>query len=113
VTTVAFIGLGIMGGPMAGNLVEAGFDVIGYNRSPEPVQRLVDRGGRGAGSLAEAVRDADVIVAVLDAGAGLTDEDAASEVVRTTDPNLLVEPAYEQHGGDVPSADEIDAEDER
>lgn len=47
---------------MAGNLVEAGFDVIGHNRSPEPIQRLVEQGGRGAGSLAEAVRDADVVV---------------------------------------------------
>ena len=64
-TTVAFIGLGIMGGPMAGNLVTAGFDVIGYNRSPQPVQRLVERGGRGAGSLAEAVRDADVVVTMV------------------------------------------------
>ncbi len=33
-TTVAFIGLGIMGGPMAANLVAAGFDVVGHNRSP-------------------------------------------------------------------------------
>jgi 2-hydroxy-3-oxopropionate reductase len=64
-TTVAFIGLGIMGGPMAANLVTAGFDVIGHNRSPEPVQRLVDHGGRAAGSLAEAVRDADVVVTML------------------------------------------------
>lgn len=32
-TTVAFIGLGIMGGPMARNLVSAGYDVTGYNRS--------------------------------------------------------------------------------
>jgi 2-hydroxy-3-oxopropionate reductase len=32
-TTVAFIGLGIMGGPMAANLVKAGFEVTGYNRS--------------------------------------------------------------------------------
>ncbi len=64
-TTVAFIGLGIMGGPMARNLVEAGFDVIGYNRSPEPIQRLVEQGGRGAGSLAEAVRDADVVVTMV------------------------------------------------
>jgi 2-hydroxy-3-oxopropionate reductase len=64
-TTVAFIGLGIMGGPMAANLVTAGFDVIGHNRSPEPVQRLVERGGRGAGSLAEAVRDADVVVTMV------------------------------------------------
>ncbi len=64
-TTVAFIGLGIMGGPMAANLVTAGFDVIGHNRSPEPVQRLVEHGGRGAGSLAEAVRDADVVVTMV------------------------------------------------
>jgi 2-hydroxy-3-oxopropionate reductase len=64
-TTVGFIGLGIMGGPMAANLVKAGFDVIGYNRSPEPIQRLAQQGGRGAGSLAEAVRDADVVVTMV------------------------------------------------
>jgi 2-hydroxy-3-oxopropionate reductase len=64
-TTVGFIGLGIMGGPMAANLVKSGFDVIGYNRSSEPVQRLVEQGGRGAGSLAEAVRDADVVVTMV------------------------------------------------
>jgi len=63
--TVGFIGLGIMGGPMAANLVKAGFDVIGYNRSPEPVQRLADQGGRGAASLAEAVQDADVVVTMV------------------------------------------------
>ena len=33
-TTVAFIGLGIMGGPMAANLVKAGYEVVGYNRQP-------------------------------------------------------------------------------
>jgi 2-hydroxy-3-oxopropionate reductase len=64
-TTIGFIGLGIMGGPMAANLVRAGFDVVGHNRSPEPVQRLVAAGGRGAGSLAEAVRDADVVVTMV------------------------------------------------
>src|SRR4051794_13267128 len=64
-TSVGFIGLGIMGGPMAANLVRAGFDVVGYNRSPGKVDRLVDQGGRGAGSVAEAVRDADVVVTVL------------------------------------------------
>lgn len=64
-TTVAFIGLGIMGGPMAANLVKAGFDVAGYNRSPEKVKALVDAGGRGADSVADAVRDADVIVTMV------------------------------------------------
>jgi 2-hydroxy-3-oxopropionate reductase len=64
-TTVAFIGLGIMGSPMAANLVRAGFDVVGHNRSPGAVEKLVAAGGRGAGSVAEAVRDADVIVTMV------------------------------------------------
>jgi len=64
-TTVAFIGLGIMGGPMAANLVKAGFEVTGYNRSPDKVAALVDAGGRGADSVAEAVRGADVIITMV------------------------------------------------
>ena len=64
-TTVAFIGLVIMGGPMAANLVKAGFEVVGHNRSPDPVRRLVDAGGRGAGSVAEAVAGAEVVVTML------------------------------------------------
>jgi 2-hydroxy-3-oxopropionate reductase len=64
-TTVGFVGLGIMGGPMAANLVKAGFDVVGHNRSPEPVRRLEEAGGRGAGSLAEAVADAEVVITML------------------------------------------------
>jgi 2-hydroxy-3-oxopropionate reductase len=61
-STIAFIGLGIMGGPMAEHLVKAGHTVIGFNRSPGPVERLVAAGGRGASSVAEAVREADVII---------------------------------------------------
>lgn len=64
-STVAFIGLGIMGAPMAANLVRAGFAVTGYNRSKEPVDRLVRAGGRGAGSIAEAVAQAEFIVTML------------------------------------------------
>jgi 2-hydroxy-3-oxopropionate reductase len=64
-TTVAFIGLGIMGGPMAANLVKAGFDVTGYNRSPDKVKALVEAGGAGADSVAEAVRGADVIITIV------------------------------------------------
>jgi 2-hydroxy-3-oxopropionate reductase len=64
-TTVGFIGLGIMGGPMAANLVKAGFEVVGYNRSRGKVDALVERGGRGAAGVAEAVRGADVVVTML------------------------------------------------
>jgi 2-hydroxy-3-oxopropionate reductase len=64
-TRVAFLGLGIMGGPMAANLLAAGHDVTGFNRSPAAVERLVAVGGRGAGSVAEAVRDAEVIITMV------------------------------------------------
>jgi len=63
--TIAFIGLGIMGGPMAGHLVKAGHTVIGVNRSPAPVQKLVEAGGRGAESVAEAVAEAEVIITMV------------------------------------------------
>jgi len=64
-TTVAFIGLGIMGGPMARNLVSAGYDVVGYNRSRAPVEALARHGGRAAGSVAEAVSTAEVVITML------------------------------------------------
>jgi 2-hydroxy-3-oxopropionate reductase len=64
-TTVAFVGLGIMGAPMARNLRAAGFDVVGYNRSPAKVELFVGDGGRGAGSVAEAVSAADAVVTML------------------------------------------------
>jgi 2-hydroxy-3-oxopropionate reductase len=64
-TTVGFIGLGIMGAPMAVNLVKAGFDVVGYNRTPDKVQALVEQGGRGAEGVAEVVNGADIVVTML------------------------------------------------
>ncbi|MDR7302539.1 2-hydroxy-3-oxopropionate reductase [Haloactinomyces albus] len=64
-TKVGFIGLGIMGGPMAANLVAAGYEVAGYNRSQPKVDKLIAEGGKGARSVAEAVDDADVIVTML------------------------------------------------
>jgi 2-hydroxy-3-oxopropionate reductase len=64
-TRVAFLGLGIMGGPMAANLVAAGHDVVGFNRSPAAVERLIAAGGRGAGSVAGAVRDAEVVITMV------------------------------------------------
>lgn len=58
---IGFIGLGIMGRPMAGHLVKAGHDVIGYDL------KEVDFGGTWAGSVAEAVKDAEVVITMLPA----------------------------------------------
>jgi 2-hydroxy-3-oxopropionate reductase len=62
---VAFIGLGIMGAPMAANLQKGGFDVTGYNRSPGKAGELIAAGGREAGSVAEAVRGARIVLTML------------------------------------------------
>ena len=62
-STVAVIGLGVMGAPMAANLIDAGYDVVGFNRSPGKVETHVARGGRGASSIAEAVEGAHAIQA--------------------------------------------------
>jgi 2-hydroxy-3-oxopropionate reductase len=64
-TTIAFIGLGIMGAPMAGHLVDAGHDVVGYNRSRPAVDAFVERGGRAAASVADAVREAAVVITMV------------------------------------------------
>ncbi len=64
-TSIAFIGLGIMGSPMAVHLQHAGFDVIGYNRSPGKADPLVQAGGRAAESVAAAVKDADIIAVMV------------------------------------------------
>ena len=64
-TRITFIGLGIMGSPMAVHLAKAGHDVVGYNRSAAKTQPLVDAGGRAAGSVAEAVAEAEVIAVMV------------------------------------------------
>ncbi|WP_367575476.1 2-hydroxy-3-oxopropionate reductase [Arthrobacter horti] len=64
-TNVTVIGLGIMGLPMAKNLVNAGFNVTGFNRSQDKIDALVAAGGKGASSIAESVQDADVIITMV------------------------------------------------
>src|SRR6476646_2719493 len=64
-TSIAFIGLGIMGRPMAVHLQEAGHDVVGYNLHPDKTRPLVDAWRRAAGSVAEAVEDVDVVAVMV------------------------------------------------
>jgi 3-hydroxyisobutyrate dehydrogenase len=58
---VAFIGLGIMGGPMAGHLSTAGHSLVVNSRTRSRAQDVLDRGARWAQTPAEAVAQADVI----------------------------------------------------
>ena len=67
---VAFLGLGVMGYPMAGHLVRAGYDVTVYNRTQAKASRWVEQyKALGKASMAatprEAVRDCDVVFACV------------------------------------------------
>lgn len=63
--TIGFIGLGVMGKPMAKNLLAAGFDVTVHSRSPGPVDELVAAGARRAESAAECAAGKDAVVLML------------------------------------------------
>ncbi len=63
---VAWIGLGVMGYPMAGHLVRAGHEVMVYNRTAEKAERWVgEHGGHAAPTPREAARDADFVLACV------------------------------------------------
>ncbi len=64
---IAFIGLGNMGGPMALNLVRAGYRLSVFDLVPSAVQTLVEAGATAAATAADAVREADVVVSMLPA----------------------------------------------
>lgn len=64
---------------MATNLLEAGYPVIGHNRSQEPVDTVVDRGGTGAETPQEATEAADVVITCL------PDSEVVEAVVRADD----------------------------
>jgi 3-hydroxyisobutyrate dehydrogenase len=67
-TSVAFIGLGNMGRPMAVNLVKAGHSVTGFDLSSASCEQARNDGMSIAGSIVDAVRDAEVVVTMLPAG---------------------------------------------
>ncbi len=65
---IAFLGLGVMGAPMARHLAQAGHDLIVYNRSPEKARAWVAaHGGAAAASAAEAAAGADAVIACVGA----------------------------------------------
>jgi 3-hydroxyisobutyrate dehydrogenase-like beta-hydroxyacid dehydrogenase len=72
--SVGFIGLGIMGQPMAMNLVKAGFQVSVYNRTRDKAAPLEHAGARVAASPADAARGADFVMSI-------TSDSAASEQI--------------------------------
>jgi 2-hydroxy-3-oxopropionate reductase len=63
--TIGFIGLGIMGRPMAKNLLAAGYPLVVHSRSRGPVDELVAAGAKAAGSAREVAGRCDVLITML------------------------------------------------
>lgn len=62
---VGFIGLGIMGKPMAKNIMKAGYELVVNTHNPKTIQEFVDLGAEGAKNGAEVATKADVIITML------------------------------------------------
>lgn len=66
---IAILGIGLMGYPMGRRLCEAGYVVHAWNRTPDKAQRLLTSGATVHATPVDAVRNADVIITMLDNGA--------------------------------------------
>ena len=72
---LGFLGIGLMGKPMTLRLLAAGHEVTVWNRSPEKIRTVVERGARPAASPAEVARAAEIVMMCV------TDQRAAEEVL--------------------------------
>ncbi|HKH57377.1 MAG TPA: 2-hydroxy-3-oxopropionate reductase [Rubrobacter sp.] len=91
---VGFIGLGIMGRPMAKNLMDAGYELVVHNRSPQKAEELAEEGNAtAAGSPREVAEACDIVITMLpdspDVEAVVAGEDSVLEGIR--DGALLVD----------------------
>jgi 2-hydroxy-3-oxopropionate reductase len=85
--TVGYIGLGLMGKPIANNILKAGFPLVVYNRSQGSVEELVSLGASSAGSPAEVAERVDVIFTNL--------PDSPDVETVCLGPNGIIEGAHE------------------
>jgi 2-hydroxy-3-oxopropionate reductase len=84
--SVAFIGIGLMGRPMAMRLLSAGYPLTVWNRTAEKTQHFAVRGARAAHTPADAASGADVVITMLADGAAVTEvlsEQRFANAIRT------------------------------
>ncbi|MEP6843291.1 MAG: NAD(P)-dependent oxidoreductase [Pseudolysinimonas sp.] len=70
-TTIGFVGLGAMGGPMVRNLLDAGHDLLIWGRTPSRLQPYLDAGARAASSPEALADEADAVLGCLLDGAAI------------------------------------------
>ncbi len=75
---IGFIGTGLMGLPMAKNILKAGYNLKAFNRSKNKAAPLKDQGAEISSSIKEAVSDSDVVITML------TDDNAVDEIMSSS-----------------------------
>ena len=73
--SIAFIGIGLMGFPMAKNLLKSGYNLKAYNRSQDKADRLKEFGAEISASIKDVVTNSDIIITML------TDDNAVEKVM--------------------------------
>jgi 2-hydroxy-3-oxopropionate reductase len=87
--TIGFVGLGLMGKPMALNLLKAGFKLRVWNRTPEKALEVVAAGAEFASSLPEVAQGSSAIITMLEAGAAVTEVIFSSGLATSSSPGTL------------------------
>jgi 3-hydroxyisobutyrate dehydrogenase-like beta-hydroxyacid dehydrogenase len=87
---IGFLGIGLMGAPQARNVLKAGYAVTAWNRSRAKADALVADGASVAETPADAVRDADIVVVMLENGPIVTDVLFAQGAAAAMRPGTLV-----------------------
>ena len=77
--TIGFIGTGLMGLPMAKNILKSGFKLKAFNRSIEKAEPLKEFGAEISKSISDVVKDSDFIITML------TDDSAVDAITSSTD----------------------------
>jgi 2-hydroxy-3-oxopropionate reductase len=88
--TIGFVGLGLMGKPMALNLLKAGFKLRVWNRTPEKALEIVSAGAVLVSSLPEVANSSSAIITMLENGAVVTEVLFASGLVAASEPGTLL-----------------------
>ena len=87
---IGFIGIGLMGFPMAKNLLKSGYKLKAFNRSQDKAERLKEFGAELSTSIKDAVTSSDVIITMLTDDAAVEKVIGSDEFIKNIKPNATV-----------------------
>ena len=87
---IGFIGIGLMGFPMAKNLLKSGYKLKAFNRSQDKAERLKEFGAELSTSIKDAVTSSDVIITMLTDDAAVEKVISSDEFIKNIKPNATV-----------------------